>query len=198
MHFDLSALPNSSTRFERAMERCIRAVFNFPTVLETLWNADTCPIEALPFLAHAYSANFFDPEWPEHLQRAMLRNSRELHLWMGTRKGIKLALKYAGYGDATIIEGKQAFVGSKWTVGDADQPVGGPQRWNEFWVIIRKEVTPDQLKYLAGIIKATAPLFCDLTKITVDHVNQAVGAPWIVGSEVVQVGSTYNIGDLNA
>ncbi|KPN64251.1 phage tail protein, P2 protein I family [Aliiroseovarius crassostreae] len=198
MPFDQSAISKSSTRFERAMERCVRAVFDFPTVLETLWNADTCPVEALPFLAHAYSANFFDPQWPEDLQRAMLRNSRELHLWMGTRKGLKLALKYAGYGDAVVVEGKSALVGADWVVAGPEQSVGGPQSWNEFWVIVRQEITPDQLRYLAGIIEAVAPLFCDLTRVMVDRVNYAVGEPWSVGTETVWVGSTFNIGDLNA
>lgn len=198
MPSETSLLPNNSTPLERGIEHAISKGFDFPVLIGTLWNADTCPVEALPFLAHAMSANFFDPAWPEDLQRAMLRNTPELHLWLGTLPGMHLALKYAGYGDAVIIQGKDAFVGSDWVVGDPNQPVGGPQRWNEFWVIIQQEITQDQLNYLVGIAKTAKPLFTDLTRVTVEHVNQVVGAPWNVGDETVNVGSTYKIGDLNA
>lgn len=103
----MSLLPPNSTPLMRATEAAISR--DLSVTLDTLWNPQTCPESALPWLAWALHVT--DSEgWANadtvQGQRDLLTRSFELHRQKGTVHAIKRALASIGFGDQSrLIEG---------------------------------------------------------------------------------------------
>lgn len=86
------------------MERGIDARFSaLPRPIRSLWNADTCPVELLPWLAWAVSVDVWDDSWDEDRKRAAIRESLWVHLHKGTVAAVRRALGAIGV-ELTITE----------------------------------------------------------------------------------------------
>ena len=103
----MTLLPPNSTPLMRATEAAISR--DLPVTLGSLWNPQTCPVAALPWLAWALHVT--DSEgWANadtvQGQRDLLTRSFELHRQKGTVHSIKRALASIGFGDQSrLIEG---------------------------------------------------------------------------------------------
>jgi phage tail P2-like protein len=77
-------LPLSSTPLERAAAQALAAAHDYPTPLRDLWNANTCPADALPFLAWARSVDWWNEAWSDATKRAVVASAFEVHRKKGT------------------------------------------------------------------------------------------------------------------
>jgi phage tail P2-like protein len=90
-------LPPSSTPLERAAVQALAAAHDYPTPLRDLWNAATCPSEALPFLAWARSVDWWNEAWPEATKRAVVEAAFEVHRKKGTLGALRRVVAPFGY-----------------------------------------------------------------------------------------------------
>lgn len=94
-------LPPNSTEIELALETvCDRDV---PTNIRDIWNADTCPLELLPWLASAFSVDLWNEDWPEYVKRGRVKNAIPIQRKKGTKAAIRDVVESFG-ADLSIVE----------------------------------------------------------------------------------------------
>lgn len=94
-------LPPSASPLMRASAQ--GRVSDIDVPIADLWDVDRCPIALLPYLAFAMSVDEWDSDWPDDVQRDVIRNSIAVHRIKGTPGAIKQAL--AGIGlDVDLLE----------------------------------------------------------------------------------------------
>lgn len=94
----MTLLPSNATRLERALEAAAAAridALNAP--IDTLWNAQRCPLPLLPWLAWALSVDHWDEGWTEEQKRAVVERSAKIHRLKGTRGSVEVALAALGF-----------------------------------------------------------------------------------------------------
>lgn len=87
-----SLLPPNGKDSERAIEAAMRADVDLSAV-GTLWNAQTCPAQILPFLAFGLAIARWDENWTEEEKRAEIANAIAFHKRKGTRGIVEEALE---------------------------------------------------------------------------------------------------------
>ena len=87
-----SILPGNLPALEHALEKQEERVTGLDIPIERLWNPETCPEPALPYLAWALSVDVWDPDWSTELKRQVIAAAPELHRIKGTPKAVKYAL----------------------------------------------------------------------------------------------------------
>jgi phage tail P2-like protein len=91
-------LPANSTRFERALATAItEPIAAIPDPFRTIWDADTCPLALLPWLAWAFSVDRWDTNWSEAQKRGAVRASMSIHRRKGTVGALKESLGALGH-----------------------------------------------------------------------------------------------------
>ncbi|MCX8578815.1 phage tail protein I [Gilliamella sp. B2717] len=88
-------LPPSSTKLEKNLSQAM--VCDFPILLRSLWNPQTCPYELLPYLAWQYSVDYWDENWTEQIKRKVVAEAFEIHQYKGTKEAIRRAVSSFGY-----------------------------------------------------------------------------------------------------
>lgn len=81
---EASLLPPNATGAERAIEASLRLDIDL-SVVGTLWDADTCPPDILPFLAWGLAVPYWDPDWTDAEKRKAVRDAIPQHRTKGTR-----------------------------------------------------------------------------------------------------------------
>ncbi|BCU90685.1 phage tail protein I [Yersinia pseudotuberculosis] len=90
-------LPVGSTPLEIAAAQACARMADIDVPLRKLWNADTCPLELLPYLAWAWSVDRWDELWPEATKRAVVNASYVVHKHKGTIGAIRRVVEPLGY-----------------------------------------------------------------------------------------------------
>lgn len=91
-------LPPNATALERRLAQInAEAQDGVAIPLRDLWNPQTCPEAALPFLAWAFSVDRWDSAWPIATKRAVVAASYEVHRRKGTIAAIRRAVEPLGY-----------------------------------------------------------------------------------------------------
>ena len=96
-----SLLPPNTTPQERALEATLARISDVPVPLRQLYNADTCPINLLPWLAWQLSIDSWKPYWSETVRRARVRSAMTIHRQKGTAKSVKDVV--AAFGGAILL-----------------------------------------------------------------------------------------------
>jgi len=87
-----SLLPPNSTALERALEQSTARLGDVPAPIKELWNPATCPLELLPWLAWALSADRWETHWSEDQKREAVARAIELQRKKGTPASIEAVL----------------------------------------------------------------------------------------------------------
>lgn len=91
-----SLLPPNATAQERALDLATARIAAVPVPLRDLWDAESCPLDLLPWLAWALSVDTWNPDWPEFIKRAVVSAAVETARRKGTAKAVKDALSALG------------------------------------------------------------------------------------------------------
>lgn len=148
-----SLLPPSSTPLERAIEQT-QARFSPPLRVPGLWNADTCPVSFLPYLAWALSVDEWDHGWSVEKKRAVIREAREIHERKGTPSALRRALASIGQPDADIIERSDCIRRDGTARHNAWHHRGGRNGWASYRIILHRPVTIDQAQQIKRLLAA--------------------------------------------
>lgn len=92
-----SLLPSGSSPLEKAAAIACQSLQTLPVPLRQLWNASTCPVELLPYLAWAWSVDRWDENWSESVKRQVVRDSMFIHRHKGTIGALKRVVEPLGY-----------------------------------------------------------------------------------------------------
>ena len=100
----VSELPANAGAFERTLgqvnaERLNNIRSQIP-VLETLWDAWSCPESELPLLAWALSVDVWNDDWPVKRKRKVVAEALTYHRRKTTPAGVRMALSYR---DAELV-----------------------------------------------------------------------------------------------
>lgn len=90
-------LPTGSTDMELRAEQASAEVSAVNVPINTLWDADTCPLQLLPYLAWAFSVERWDDTWDEATKRSIIKGSYMLHRRKGTISALRQAVEPLGY-----------------------------------------------------------------------------------------------------
>lgn len=99
------ALPGNASELERSMADLdwSRLSAVEVSIVRSLTDPATCPLDLLPWLAWAMSVDVWDPAWPEATKRAVIAAAPQAHRLKGTRKAVRLVLEALGL-NPTITE----------------------------------------------------------------------------------------------
>lgn len=157
MTLPATLLPPSSTPLERALDQAAAArLAALPSVIASLWNADTCPAALLPYLAWAMSVDEWNDGWGVDKKRAVIKESRTIHQHKGTLSAVKRALAAIGQPGATIIERGNYIRHNGVAHRDGTHTRAGSGGWASYRVILTQPVTIDmalQIKRLLASVQ---------------------------------------------
>lgn len=90
-------LPAGASALEVAAATACAEIARIPVPLRTLWNAQTCPVDLLPYLAWAWSVDRWDASWPEATKRSVVAASAYVHRHKGTIGALRRVVEPLGY-----------------------------------------------------------------------------------------------------
>jgi phage tail P2-like protein len=90
-------LPTGSSALEVAAARALAQIERTPVPLRSLWNAQTCPVYLLPYLAWALSVDRWDEDWPETTKRSVIASSFFVHQHKGTISALRRVVEPLGF-----------------------------------------------------------------------------------------------------
>lgn len=148
-------LPPSSTPLERAIDHSAAArIKALPAIVTSLWNADTCPAELLPYLAWAMSVDEWNDGWGVDKKRAVIKESRVIHQRKGTPSAIKRALTAIGQPDAILIERGNYIRHNGAALRDGSHTRAGTGGWASYRVILSQTTTIDMAQQIKRLLAA--------------------------------------------
>lgn len=99
-----SILPPNSTALERAADLlAAQRLDGVGSPLRSLWSAEDCPADLLPWLAWALSIDQWDPAWPERARRARIAQAIAVQRRKGTLDSVRQVIATFG-GNITLRE----------------------------------------------------------------------------------------------
>ena len=159
-------LPPSSTPLERAIDQTAAARLSaLPSVVASLWNADTCPAPLLPYLAWAMSVDEWNDGWGVDKKRAVIKESRHIHQHKGTLSAINRALAAIGQPGATVIERGNYIRHNGLYLRDGTHNRQGAGGWPTYRVILTQPVTIDMAQQIKRLLAAVQRNCITLTAI---------------------------------
>lgn len=93
---DVSLLPPNASRIEKAFEKVVMQMAAIPTPVREVWNADTCPLPLLPWLAWALGIRQWNAGWSEPVRRSVVRNAFAIARRKGTRRSVREVVEAFG------------------------------------------------------------------------------------------------------
>jgi len=95
-------LPPNATPQERALELTTARVGDVPVPIRSLWDADTCPANLIPWLAWTLNVDVWDAGWSEEIKRSVIRNAVQRAREKGTVAAVRGILADLGAGSVVV------------------------------------------------------------------------------------------------
>ncbi|NKI75810.1 phage tail protein I [Dickeya sp. CFBP 2040] len=92
-----SLLPPSASDFMRNVASSTQRLSEIAVCLDTLWDADRCPAQLLPYLAWALSVDRWDKRWSEQTKRQVIKAAWLVHRQKGTLAALRRVVEPFGY-----------------------------------------------------------------------------------------------------
>ena len=89
-------LPSNRTELESNLAETNAEIVDIPLIIREVWNADTCPVDVLPWLAWALSVDNWDTSWTEQQKRAVIKAAPANQKIKGTLGAVELQLAAIG------------------------------------------------------------------------------------------------------
>ena len=95
-------LPPGKTRLEYALEEAVRPRIG-SDVIRQVWDPWACPLKLLPWLAWAFSVDYWEDDWSEDQKRSVIARSFTVHRRKGTIAAMREPLVAFGF-SPTFLE----------------------------------------------------------------------------------------------
>ncbi|MFP9227893.1 phage tail protein I [Pectobacterium cacticida] len=90
-------LPPSASDFMRHVAAASHILTEMAVDLNTLWDAEKCPVDLLPFLAWSLSVDRWDKRWSEQTKRQVIKSAWLIHRHKGTIAALRRVVEPFGY-----------------------------------------------------------------------------------------------------
>lgn len=158
----IDVLPPHAGAAELALTQAVIDAASLPMPIRDVWRAQVAPSVVLPWLAWALSVDEWGEDWSDEVQRNSIEASIEIHRHKGTIHSIRLALRSAGYGEATILEGFGGQPHDGTVPRDGSATYAPSDHWADYRVLMDRPMTLAQAARLRAILRAVAPVRCRL------------------------------------
>lgn len=145
-------LPINATPAEHAIDDTIARFDAVPVPPRTVWNADTCANDLLPWLAWAVSVDEWSTTWTDQQKREAIKRSVLVHRYKGTIGAVREAVAALGV-DCLVQE---------WFAQD---PPGEPYTFRLVLDAQQAGITQQQLAKLVDVVNAAKNLRSHLDTI---------------------------------
>lgn len=175
-------LPYNATPAENALEESIARISDTPTPVRTVWNADTCAANLLPWLAWAVSVDEWSANWSDLQKREAIKRSVSVHRYKGTIGAVREAVAALGL-DCVVQE---------WFAQD---PEGAPYTFRLILNTDQAPATEQQLEKLVAVVNSSKNLRSHLDTVVPGSTtvnNLFVGGAILMGNEIT-VGFAGNL-----
>lgn len=92
----MNLLPPNATGLERSLARVSARIGEIPVPIRSVWNAITCPVDLLPWLAWALSIDNWSSDWPENVKRERVRQAIAIQRRKGTAASVRNVVQSFG------------------------------------------------------------------------------------------------------
>lgn len=90
-------LPIGSTEFEKRAAECLQQAVQNPINFANLINPHKCPEKFLPYLAWAFSVDYWEEHWHENQKRQAIIEAYQVHRRKGTIGAVRRIVESLGY-----------------------------------------------------------------------------------------------------
>lgn len=147
-------LPPNSTALEQRLAAVGATTADLPVIIRDLWSPEACPLELLPWLAWAWSADEWSDTWSERQKRDVVKGAIAVQRRKGTIGAVRESLAALGLS----IRVQEWF---------NQTPQAAPYTFNVYVETSQASVTqPDMLRALA-VIERTKNLRSHLASVLV-------------------------------
>jgi phage tail P2-like protein len=163
-------LPPNRTPLESAVADACHADISAEP-LRGLADADRCPVALLPWLAWSRSVDSFDAAAGEERQRALIRQSIDIHRRKGTVAAVRDVFRALGLGEVAIDQGTNGYCYDGAATYDGFASYDNPAGWAEYRVAVDKLLSVQQAEAARAVLADVAPVRCVLWGIDFSAAN---------------------------
>ncbi|MCA8198884.1 phage tail protein I [Burkholderia vietnamiensis] len=150
-------LPPNATPLEIRAATALAAAAELPIPIRDYWNPDKCPSALLPYLAAEVSVDGWELAESDDARRALIKAAIPLHQKRGTPWAIREVIRRLGFGEVTLVEGREIRRRDGSTTRNADYLHGDATAWAQYIVKLSQPITRDQADNLKGVLERYAP-----------------------------------------
>ncbi|WPP47707.1 phage tail protein I [Pseudomonas sp. AN-1] len=172
-------LPPNATHIERIAAQVGAKATDLPVILRTLWDPEECPLELLPWLAWAWSADEWSTEWTERQMRDSVKASIDVQAIKGTIGAVRTAVGALGY-PVRVQE---------W---HAQTPPGDPYTFRLLLDVDQELLTQASLQRILAVVGATKNLRSHLETALLTVTSVAAPSVAVVTGIGLDLGLTYS------
>lgn len=188
-------LPPNSTQLERISAQVGVPATELPVILRSLWDPETCPLELLPWLAWAWSADEWAEGWTERQKRDVVKQAVQVQSIKGTIGAVRASLGALGF----PVRVQEWF---------AQTPAGAPYTFRLLLDVDQSALTQASLQKILKVVGSTKNLRSHLetalltvrsksqvTVATVTHIGHDItaagfhAAPLLINEFALPVGA---------
>lgn len=183
-------LPYNATDAERAQANTAARISDVPIIVREMWSPDDIPVQALPWLAWAFSVDDWDTGWTEAQKRDTIKKSIVSQRIKGTIGAVRNQLAALGI-DIQVQE---------WF---NQTPAGDPYTFKLIITLDQVALNNTSLKKLIDIVNTNKNLRSHMDLVTVvstSKVNHKKAVVSSVGSEITisnYVSPSFILNDFN-
>ena len=162
-------LPRNATALEKRLDTLNASRLDLEVHINDVWNPYTCPIAFLPYLAAAFSVDYWDEEWSEEAKREVVAKSIKVHRHKGTAGALKDMLRAAGYGEVELVEGLDARQRDGRVTRDGTYFHSEYKHWAFFNLKLLRAVSIEQAQQIKTLVNRVKREVCELHALTYDR-----------------------------
>lgn len=146
-------LPPNATALEVAFDKTVAGRHAaLPSIVPSLWNANTVPAAVLPYIAWALSVDEWDEKWSNEKKRDAVNKAPELHRRKGTPLGVRRALASIGQDNVQLIERADYIRCDGSVTANGDHTCGG--QWASYRIRLFNPMTVGEANLAQRLLKS--------------------------------------------
>ena len=165
----IDLLPQNASALEKRIDTVNASRFDLDIRISDLWDPYACPITFLPYLAFAFSVDYWDEEWSEEAKREVVAQAIKVHRHKGTPGALKDMLRAAGYGEVELVEGLDARRRDGRVIRDGTHFHSEYEHWALFNVKLQSAVSIAQAQQIKTLVNRVKREVCELHALTYDR-----------------------------
>ena len=176
----------------QALDLINQRISTLPLNCLFVWDIDHVDVSALAFVADQFSLTdemCWSLATTEAQQRALIKQSIEIHAHKGSPWAVQQLCYLLGFGDVTIIEGLSNWVYDGTVTFDGSHTFGDSAGWAKYMLVMPSPISNEIGHLLYQALLKVAPARCHLSIMDYRSVMFPFNGTW-------QFDGSYNFGEI--